>query len=130
MALVEMSDFASGYAGVQAEDVDAVRDAVPEKLAQVRSLLRGGKLGTLLRDVRTLFELLTDRSFSVPWTTTAAVVFGLAYFLMSVDVIPDVLPVVGFLDDAAVIAEVIYLVSGDIRRFRAHRAARALATPG
>ncbi|MGH7295729.1 MAG: YkvA family protein [Polyangiaceae bacterium] len=126
MALVELPDFATGFASVRAEDVEAVRQGVPEKLAQMRSLLRGGKLGNLLRDVRTLFELLTDRSFPVPWSTTAAVVFGLAYFLMSVDLIPDVLPVVGFLDDAAVLAEVVYLVSGDIRRFRAHRASKAL----
>jgi uncharacterized membrane protein YkvA (DUF1232 family) len=46
---------------------------------------------------------------------------------MSVDLIPDVIPVVGFLDDALVMAEVVYLLSGDLRRFRAHQAKRARA---
>ena len=50
--------------------------------------------------------------------------FGLGYFLMSVDLIPDVIPVVGFLDDALVVAEIVYLLSGDLQRFRAHKAAR------
>lgn len=127
LAELELPDVASGIASVRAEDVEAVAQGVPAKLLAVRGLLRGGRIGTLLKDVRTLFQLLTDRSFPVPWSTTAAVVFGLGYFLMSIDVIPDVLPVVGFLDDAAVLAEVVYLVSADIRRFRAHRAAQQLA---
>lgn len=125
-ALPDLPDVAEGIESVRPEDVEAVRAGIPGKLAAVRPFLRGGKLGTLVRDVATLFELLFDRSFPVPWRTTAAIVFGLGYFLMSADLIPDVLPVVGFLDDAAVLAEIVYLLSGDIRRFRAHRAAIAL----
>ena len=86
---------------------------------------RPGDRSILVRDVRTLFEMLTDRSYPVPWRTTAAIVFALGYFLMSIDVIPDFVPVVGFLDDALVVAEVVFLLSGDLRRFRDHRAAPA-----
>ncbi|HEY6463926.1 MAG TPA: DUF1232 domain-containing protein [Polyangiaceae bacterium] len=121
-----LSDLAGGIDSARPEDVETVRRGIPEKLAAVRPLLRGGKVGTLVRDVGTLFELLFDRSFPVPWRTTAAIVFGLGYFLMSADLIPDVIPVVGFLDDAAVLAEIVCLLSGDIQRFRAHRAAIAL----
>jgi uncharacterized membrane protein YkvA (DUF1232 family) len=130
VSLVELPDFTAGIAAVRPEDVEAVREALPSKLAALRPLLRGGRLGslrTLLRDVHTLFELLTDRSFPVPWRTTAAIVFGLGYFLMSIDLIPDAIPVVGFLDDALVIAEIVYLLSGDLQRFRAHRAERTRA---
>jgi uncharacterized membrane protein YkvA (DUF1232 family) len=127
VALVELPDFETGIALVRAEDVDAVRKGVPAKLAALRPFLRGGRLAsmrTLGRDVHTLFELLMDRSYPVPWRTTAAIVFALGYFLMSIDLIPDVIPVVGFLDDALVVAEVVYLLSADLRRFREHRAAR------
>jgi uncharacterized membrane protein YkvA (DUF1232 family) len=130
MALVELPDFAAGIASVRAEDVDTVRNGIPSKLAALRPMLRGGRLGSarsLVRDVHTLFQLLLDRSFPVPWRTTAAIVFGLGYFLMTVDLIPDCIPVVGFLDDALVVAEVVYLLSGDLRRFRAHRAEQARA---
>jgi uncharacterized membrane protein YkvA (DUF1232 family) len=128
MALVELPDIAAGIALVRPEDADSVREGVPSKLAALRPLLRGGRLGSvgsLVRDVRTLFEMLTDRSYPVPWRTTAAIVFALGYFLMSIDVIPDFVPVVGFFDDALVVAEVVFLLSGDLRRFREHRAAPA-----
>jgi uncharacterized membrane protein YkvA (DUF1232 family) len=132
VALVDLQlpDLAAGIDSVKAEDVETVREGVPSKLAALRPLLRGGRLGSLrdlVRDAGTLFEMLVDRSFPVPWRTTAAIVFALGYFLMSIDVIPDVIPVVGFLDDALVVAEVVYLLSGDLRRFRDHRAVRARA---
>ncbi|MGD0525987.1 MAG: DUF1232 domain-containing protein [Polyangiaceae bacterium] len=130
MALVELPDVAAGIAAVREEDVEKVRQSVPAKLAAMRSLLGGGHLGTarnLLRDVHMLFQILLDRSFPVPWRTTAAIVFGLGYFLMAADLIPDVIPVVGFLDDALVMAEIVYLLSGDLKRFRVHQAATARA---
>ena len=40
---------------------------------------------------------------------------ALAYFVLPVDVIPDVLPVLGFTDDAAVLATTIKLVASHIR---------------
>ena len=130
LADLQLPDVVAGIASVRAEDVDAVRKGLPSKLAELRPLLRGGRLGSLrslVGDVQTLFEMLVDRSYPVPWRTTAAIVFALGYFLMSIDVIPDVIPVVGFLDDALVVAEVVYLLSGDLRRFRDHRTVRAKA---
>jgi uncharacterized membrane protein YkvA (DUF1232 family) len=40
---------------------------------------------------------------------------ALAYFVLPVDAIPDVLPVLGFTDDAAVLASTIKLVASHIR---------------
>jgi uncharacterized membrane protein YkvA (DUF1232 family) len=116
---------AEGIAGIRANDIDAVRAEFPDKFASVRAILANGKFGRLRElaaNLRTLFDLLTDRTFSVPWRTTAAAVFALAYFILSFDIIPDVIPVLGFLDDALVVAEVVYLLSDDLRRFREHRA--------
>src|ERR1700722_14485393 len=125
MALPGGLNLTQAIAGVCANDVDAVVAGFPRKLEAARPLLMGGKLrrlGDLLRDVRTLFNILTDRTFSVRWQTTAAIVFALGYFVLSFDLIPDVVPVLGFLDDALVVAEVVYLLSGDVRRYREHRA--------
>jgi uncharacterized membrane protein YkvA (DUF1232 family) len=132
MALPGGLNFAQAIAGVCANDVDAVRAELPGKFAAVRPLLAGGKLRRLrdlARDVRTLFDILTDRSFSVPWRTTAAIVFALGYFVLTLDIIPDAIPVLGFLDDALVVAEVVVLVSGDLRRYRAHRAGSTVSQP-
>jgi uncharacterized membrane protein YkvA (DUF1232 family) len=127
MALPGGLNLAQAIAGVCANDVEAVRAELPKKFAAVRPLLIGGRLGRLrdlARDVRTLFEILTDRSFSVPWRTTAAIVFALGYFVLAADIIPDCIPVFGFLDDALVVAEIAFLLSGDVRRYREHKAAK------
>lgn len=49
---------------------------------------------------------------------------ALAYFVMPIDAIPDILAGIGFTDDAAVIAAVIATLSGNIRK-RHRDAARA-----
>ena len=50
-----------------------------------------------------------------------ALVGALAYFVMPFDFIPDMLPVIGYTDDAAVLAGAIKLVSSNITDH--HRAA-------
>jgi uncharacterized membrane protein YkvA (DUF1232 family) len=56
-----------------------------------------------------------------PLAVKASLVGALAYFVLPVDAMPDVLPVLGFTDDAAVLATAIKLVSSHIRP--EHRAA-------
>ena len=59
-----------------------------------------------------------------PLGVKATLVGAIAYFILPVDAIPDVLPVIGFTDDAAVLATAIKLVASHIAP--AHRdAARA-----
>ena len=54
----------------------------------------------------------------------AALIGALAYFVLPFDVMPDVMPLLGFADDAAVLATALRLVASHIRP--AHRdAARA-----
>jgi len=56
-----------------------------------------------------------------PLAVKTSLVAALAYFVLPADAIPDVLPVLGFADDAAVLATAINLVSNHIRP--EHRAA-------
>lgn len=53
-----------------------------------------------------------DRETPLP--VKASLVGALAYFVLPVDAIPDVLPVLGFTDDAAVLATAIKLVASHI----------------
>jgi uncharacterized membrane protein YkvA (DUF1232 family) len=50
-----------------------------------------------------------------PLAVKASLIGALAYFILPTDAIPDVLPVLGFTDDAAVLATAIKLVSSHIR---------------
>ncbi len=60
-----------------------------------------------------------------PRHVQAALLGALAYFILPFDAIPDFLPVLGFTDDAAILATAIKLVSSHIRPD--HRAAAAAA---
>jgi uncharacterized membrane protein YkvA (DUF1232 family) len=50
-----------------------------------------------------------------PAHVKASLVAALAYFILPTDAIPDVLPVIGFADDAAVLAAALRLVAASIR---------------
>lgn len=61
-----------------------------------------------------------------PLHVKAAFVGALAYFVLPVDVIPDVLPVIGYSDDAAVLAAAIKLFASHITPDHREAAQRAL----
>jgi uncharacterized membrane protein YkvA (DUF1232 family) len=56
-----------------------------------------------------------------PLRVKAALVGALAYFVLPADVIPDVLPLIGYSDDAAVLAAAISLSPRTSRRITARR---------
>ena len=62
-----------------------------------------------------------------PLHVKAALLGALAYFVMPADLIPDVLPVIGYTDDAAVLATAIKLVASHITPDHREAAQRMLA---
>jgi uncharacterized membrane protein YkvA (DUF1232 family) len=62
---------------------------------------------------------------ATPTRVRGMLLAALAYFILPFDFIPDMLPVIGFADDAALLAATIALVSSHITP--AHRAAAARA---
>lgn len=68
-------------------------------------------------DLLAAYYCAFDRDTPLP--VKATLIGALAYFVLPVDAVPDVLPVVGFTDDAAVLAAAIKLVASHIRP--AHR---------
>lgn len=65
------------------------------------------------------------RDDETPATAKAMIMAALAYFVLPVDAIPDFLPVIGYTDDAAVIAAVLTIVSQNLKPW--HRAAAKAA---
>lgn len=63
-----------------------------------------------------------------PLPVKVSLVGALAYFVLPADIIPDVLPVLGFTDDATVLATAINLVKGHIRPEHRVAAKNKLAT--
>ncbi len=76
-------------------------------------------LRTLVRMVNA-YRLGTYRT--VPWQTIGKIVAILVYFVLPIDFIPDVLPVLGFTDDFALILWALRSFADDIDAFRAWEA--------
>ena len=64
-------------------------------------------------DLLAAYYCAFDRGTPLPVKTS--LIGALAYFVLPFDAIPDVLPVLGFTDDAAVLATTIKLVASHIR---------------
>lgn len=104
-----------------ARDEDTVRRRFWTKVKRVGAGL------PFAEDLLSAYYCAFDRD--TPLQVKAALLGALAYFVLPFDAIPDVLPVIGFTDDAAVLAASIRLVAGSITP--AHRAAaRAARTRG
>ena len=72
----------------------------------------------LIYDVLQLFYVAKDPN--VPMRIRAAIIAPLGYFISPVDLVPDLVPVVGYSDDAAVIAMAIgiahFYITDEIRQ--------------
>lgn len=60
----------------------------------------GGLIGLLRMPVKTLKFFFSRRA---PWGPRLATILALAYVVMPVDLIPDVAPILGWLDDAGAV---------------------------
>lgn len=55
----------------------------------------------------------------IPWTALLLMTSAVVYFVMPVDLIPDMFFGVGFIDDVAVVSTVVRAVRSELDRFRA-----------
>ena len=58
---------------------------------------------------------------NIPLGTMVAIISALIYFLSPIDLIPDAIPGVGYVDDAAVIVACLGLVQSDVDEYKAWR---------
>ena len=87
-----------------------------------------GKLQRYVDDAQLLFNLLRDYANGnyreVPFNVVAAIGGALLYVLSPLDLIPDFIPIVGYLDDAAVIAFCLNLIEKDLISYKVWKAER------
>lgn len=104
------------------QDVDKTKDfllKLEEKLKDIPLV------GDALSNVPTLISLVRDyvnKEYpDPPVGTIVAIVAALLYLLAPVDLIPDVIPGIGYLDDAAVIAFCLKQVGDDVVAYKEWR---------
>lgn len=81
-----------------------------------------GPLKRFIEDGKVLSALVRDwragKYRQALYGTIAAAVFALIYVVNPFDIIPDVLPFIGAVDDAAVIGACLMLVERDLKKYR------------
>jgi uncharacterized membrane protein YkvA (DUF1232 family) len=79
------------------------------------------KLKKLVNQIKLLYELIRayiDGSYrEVPWTSIATAVAAIVYFLAPIDLIPDAIPGIGYLDDLLVIRFALTAIGSDLKTF-------------
>lgn len=79
------------------------------------------KLQELLQNAQLLFEVLNNTNFPLSSSSRKWIVFGLHYLVSDVDLIPDGIPQVGYMDDTMVINWVIYMLEYDLKRYQFYK---------
>ena len=98
-------------------------EKVVQKSEEIKKRFRsGGPLGRFVEDGRLLVSMVRDywsKAYrQVPYATIGAGVVALLYVLNPFDFMPDVLPLIGQVDDAAVVAACLVLIEQDLYRYR------------
>jgi len=71
-----------------------------------------------LEDFKLLYGMATDRDFKLDRSTYLLIAGALAYAVMPMDVIPDFIPGMGFVDDAFVISTVMKKIADEVERYK------------
>lgn len=111
-----------------------------EEMAAIRKSLRDearfgseflGRLKRVAKRVPFAEDLLAawicTRDPATPRRVRLTLLAALGYFVLPVDAIPDIMPILGFTDDAAVIAAALAAVAGSITPEHREKARKAMA---
>lgn len=120
---------------LQDSDLDYFREVMrkalagAEKLEEAHILEKAGELSgqvkgdapefvrTRLQKLETLIAMIKDEEWAIPEEERRDVLGALAYFSDPLDLVPDHIPVLGFLDDAIMIELVVDELHSDIEAF-------------
>lgn len=109
------------------QDASKITDQDLQKLIEKADEIKNkfdekGPLGRFIIDVKLMISLVQDywngNYKEIPYWSLAAVTAALLYVLNPFDIIPDFLPVVGLLDDAAIVAACLLLVEQDLHEYK------------
>ena len=88
--------------------------AVSKVEKKLEGLLKGHDFEVILR----LLKAYSSGAYrQVPWRTITLATCGLLYLINPLDAVADVLPFIGFIDDAAVLSTILTAIRKDLDQF-------------
>lgn len=118
----------------KAEKIMSNRRKLSKKIRKARKIFERLKniprFDAFSKNICSLCDLLSDYIEGIyqkaPLATIIAVVAGLLYLVLPFDVLADYIPVLGWLDDAAILAFVIAAEQNDIKEYLAWKACQTM----
>jgi uncharacterized membrane protein YkvA (DUF1232 family) len=93
-------------------------DAVIRRMKGREQFFDSKGLSVKMKAATRLVKLTVRREYrDVPWKSIVLITAGLIYFVSPADAIPDIIPLLGFTDDAAILAAILSSVSSDLDSF-------------
>jgi uncharacterized membrane protein YkvA (DUF1232 family) len=113
-------------ADVTQEEIDSLGRSLPKKMKGVEDLREGLKEGMdwlteMLDRVKLIFQMVTDKGFALEGKAKVLIVGALLYFILPMDLTPDFIPGIGYLDDALVLSGLWKTIEGQIDRYTSFR---------
>lgn len=97
-------------------------DKVMKNKGKILKIAENEELCQYLDDIKLYFQMLGDvfsgKYKKIPFGTIAAIVGTLLYVLLPQDLIPDYIPVIGYLDDAAIFRLCLNFTRIDIEEYK------------
>lgn len=92
-----------------------------EKEEYVNKLSEKGPLAKddVKENISNLFNMLKDKDrFKLSKSTLAIIIGALLYVISPIDLVPDVIPVLGLIDDVAILVAATKAISDEIKRYK------------
>lgn len=101
------------------QEEQVLRD-IPKKMENLEHS-KSNTIRELLHYVRIAFSMLRDSEYSLSWKTKTLLLAGLIYFLLPTDLTPDFIPLIGYIDDAAVMTAIFKRIAHEVKHYKLMR---------
>ena len=82
---------------------------------------KSGTLKSYIEDIKLAYAMVRDPDFRIERRIKIVLIIALLYLISPVDLVPDVIPVLGLLDDVVVIAYALRQAAAELERYRAFK---------